>query len=426
MASFHQSFQVIKRSVGRSAVAAAAYRSGSRLEDERSGRISDYSRRAGVVHTEIMAPEEAPDWARDRGQLWNRIEAVERRKDAQLAREVNMALPHELTPEARLELVRDYIRVEFVARGMVADFAIHEPVPEKGDSRNVHVHVMLTMRQIGRNGFFRTKTREWNTDDQLVAWRSAWAEAQNRALTRANVRARVDHRSLAAQRTDARARGDQGLAAQLDRVPEIHIGPQSHAAVQRGHTLESRERERGLRKQPRRKGWTETVEGNTRAMPTRPARGPLARRQIRYPQIDRGTRAVWNAVLVERNQGRAFKRAEHRERQAARLRESERRALRTAREIERQLAAMPKAWPWQSGRNQKALAQRAALETIRRLALKRAQRSRALLGDVELILANLLHVRGLHQERHRALVRSMLPGVERARQQGRGRSADWF
>eukprot|EP01037_Dinobryon_pediforme_P017090 gene17090-17280_t len=209
---------------------AAAYRAAGRFKDERTGQVHDFSRRRGVVHSEILAPEDAPEWALDRVQLWNRVEASEKRKDAQVAREINLALPHELNGEERLALLRGYVRDQFVSRGMVADIAIHEPV--------------------GAGGLFRTKTREWNADEQLTAWRASWAETQNRALALGGHSVQVDHRSLAAQREAAAKRGDRDQAAALDRQPEIHVGPKARAAARREFPLQSRERVVGGPVQP--------------------------------------------------------------------------------------------------------------------------------------------------------------------------------
>lgn len=231
MASYHLSAQPVKRSEGRSVVAMAAYRAGVLLRDERRGVEADYRRRQGVLHSEIMAPEGAAEWLYDREELWNVVERMEVRRDAQLAREINMALPHELTDEQRLMLVRDFIREQFVALGMVADFAIHAPVPGKGDDpRNFHVHVLLTLRKAGYWGLWRVKTREWNSDEMLAKWRAAWAQHQNRALRGLGFSARVDHRSFAARRREAEEKGQRRKVALLDRVPELHVGPKAKKA----------------------------------------------------------------------------------------------------------------------------------------------------------------------------------------------------
>jgi hypothetical protein len=114
---------VISRSKGRSATAASAYHAAERVRDARTGEVHDYTRKDGVLHTEILAPEHAPDWARDRSSLWNAVEAIERRKDAQVSREVRVALPSELTSEQNRDLVRGFVQAQFVACGMVADIA---------------------------------------------------------------------------------------------------------------------------------------------------------------------------------------------------------------------------------------------------------------------------------------------------------------
>lgn len=195
--------------------------------------MADFSRRRGVVHREIMAPDGAEPWVTNREELWNRAEATERRKDAQLAREIELALPHELTHDQRLELLRAYVQRNFVARGMVADIAIHEPHSDAaGDKRNVHAHVMLTLRGLRGSGF-GPKVREWNEKHQVSHWREGWAEAQNDSLERAGHSARVDHRSYAAQ----------GIA----QTPQIHEGPKTRRMKQRGYEPASRIIERRTR-----------------------------------------------------------------------------------------------------------------------------------------------------------------------------------
>ena len=189
--------------------AAAAYRSAERILDERTAMLHDYTRRGGVEHTEVMAPHDAPSWVQDRAALWNAVEQAEKRKDAQLAREIQLSLPHELTPEERRELARSFVQQSFVDRGMVADLAIHGP-DRQGDQRNHHAHVLLTMRDIVDDGFGK-KNRGWNDRELIEEWRQEWAMEQNRALEQAGHDIRVDHRSLA----------DQGI----DREPEPKLGP---------------------------------------------------------------------------------------------------------------------------------------------------------------------------------------------------------
>jgi ATP-dependent exoDNAse (exonuclease V) alpha subunit len=201
MAIFRFEMKLVRRAAGRSIVAAAAYRSGSKLIDQRTGESADYTRRQGVIHTEILAPQGAPKWALDRARLWNAVEAGERRKDAQLAREAILALPCELDATAQIALVRRFARTAFVAKGMVVDIAIHRPIPP-ADSRNVHAHLLLTLRRPTIKGF-GPKVREWNDRELLRAWRRDWASSVNQALAEAGIERQVDHRSRRAQRRSA-------------------------------------------------------------------------------------------------------------------------------------------------------------------------------------------------------------------------------
>lgn len=246
MAIYHLSAKVISRAGGRSSVAAAAYRTAGRLHDDRQGLEHDYSRKGGVVHSEIMAPENAPDWMRDRNQLWNAVEIAEKRRDAQLAREIEVSLPRELDRDQRLELLRGFIQREFVDRGMIADVAVHEGKARDGYGQP-HAHVMLTMRELTGDGFGK-KDRSWNAPDFLVGWREAWARDTNIALERAGRSERIDHRSLDAQRSEAeqqveraRASGQEKLVfehekkvIELSREPEPKIGPSANAQEKRG------------------------------------------------------------------------------------------------------------------------------------------------------------------------------------------------
>ena len=237
---------MISRSQGRSATAAIAYRVAERIDDRRTGLVFDYAKRGGVDHTEILAPAHAPDWVSDRSELWNRVEEAETRKNSQVAREVRVALPAELTHEARVALVRDFAQAQFVDRGMVADIALHAPGRE-GDERNHHAHILLTTREIGPEGF-TTKNRAWNAKEALEGWREAWARDSNVALERAGVEDRVDHRTLEAQRdeafelaAEARERGDEAeelvqtvRAVELDRPPLPQLSPGAWQMKERG------------------------------------------------------------------------------------------------------------------------------------------------------------------------------------------------
>lgn len=246
MAIYHLSAKVISRAEGRSSVAAAAYRTAGRLRDDRQGLVHDYSRKGGVVHFEIMAPEIVPDWMRDRDQLWNAVEVVEKRRDAQLAREIEVALPRELDRGERLELLREFVQREFVDRGMIADVAVHESKARDGQSQP-HAHIMLTMRELTGEGFGK-KDRSWNATDLLVGWREAWARDANAALERAGRSERIDHRSLDVQRAEAEQQVEcarRGLqeelalehekkVVQLSREAEPKIGPSANAQEKRG------------------------------------------------------------------------------------------------------------------------------------------------------------------------------------------------
>ena len=249
MAIYHCAVKIISRSSGRSSVGAAAYRAGERLENERDGRVHDYTEKGGVVHTEIMTPDNAPEWAKDREKLWNEVEKAEKSIDAQLCREVEIALPTELTPEQQKELVRDYVKENFVDRGMIADVAIHD----KGDG-NPHAHILLTMREVDRDGNWQQKckkeyeldkdgnkqrlpsgnykcrkieTNDWNKKESLEKWREGWEKTANRHLEKAGHEARIDRRSLK----------DQGI----NREPQIHEGRAAQIQkkeAQRGKSVE--------------------------------------------------------------------------------------------------------------------------------------------------------------------------------------------
>ena len=201
MASYHFSAQVISRSSGRSAVAAAAYRSRGELQDQRYGKSHNYSDREDLEHSEIVAPEAAPEWMRDREALWNGVEAAEKRKDAQLSREFEIALPRELTPDQRRELVRDFVQTEFVDRGMIADINIHNITASDGGEQP-HAHIMTTMRDIDGDQFGK-KNRAWNDKALLENQRESWASFANGHLTLAGHVSMIDHRSLEKQREEA-------------------------------------------------------------------------------------------------------------------------------------------------------------------------------------------------------------------------------
>jgi len=242
---------MISRSSGRSATAASAYRTAKDIEDRRTGLRFDYARRSGVNHTEIVAPEHAPDWVHDTSELWNRVEEAEPRKNSQVAREVRVALPCEISHEQRIELVRGFCQSQFVDRGMVAEIALHTP-SDVGDERNHHAHIMLTTREIGAEGF-TVKNRDWNAVELLEDWREAWALVVNAALERYGVGERVDHRTLAVQREEALERADQASergdkreeleqrvrAMVLDRAPLPQLSAGAWQMKERGEDVEA-------------------------------------------------------------------------------------------------------------------------------------------------------------------------------------------
>lgn len=216
MAIYHFSAQVIGRSSGRSSVAAAAYRLGVSMDDARTGQRHDYTRKGGVDGWEHMTPPGAPGAMTDPAQCWNSVEQVEKRQDAQLCRELNMALPRELTPQQMQELTRAWVGKNCVDRGMVATVAWHHL-----DGENPHAHVMLSMRELTPEGWGK-KARDWNSKEVLEQWRESWGQEANKALELAGSQARIDHRSLK----------DQGL----EQEPQRHMGPKATAIERRGET----------------------------------------------------------------------------------------------------------------------------------------------------------------------------------------------
>ena len=243
MASYHLSVKTIKRSAGRSVTAAAAYRAGERIECQREGRLHDYTRKQGIEETFIVAPERSPAWAQDRSALWNAAEASETRRNSVTGREWELALPSEIGAAERSRIVRDFAQ-ELVGRyGVAVDVAIHAPHRE-GDQRNHHAHVLTTTRQLEPEGF-AAKTRVLDSAKtggvEIEQMRGVWAELQNRALERAGEHERVDHRSLEKQRETALDRGDEVRAVELDRDPELKLGPAANSMERREKATAERE-----------------------------------------------------------------------------------------------------------------------------------------------------------------------------------------
>jgi ATP-dependent exoDNAse (exonuclease V) alpha subunit len=204
MAIYHLSVKIIGRGSGRSSVASAAYRSGSKIRNERAGMLHNYTRKTGIAHSEILLPETAPPEFQDRSVLWNAVETSEKRRDAQTAREVEAALPRELNLQESIELLHEYIQDNFVSAGMCADLSVHDK-----EDGNPHAHIMLTTRDVTKKGF-GGKNRDWNDKALLESWREKWAEVCNKRLQEKGLAERIDHRTLK----------EQGI----DRKPTLHVG----------------------------------------------------------------------------------------------------------------------------------------------------------------------------------------------------------
>ncbi|WLF71112.1 MobQ family relaxase (plasmid) [Clostridium septicum] len=262
MAIYHFSAQIISRSNGSSSVGSSAYRSGEKIENERTGEVHDYTRKTGIEYTEIIAPSNAPEWASDRTKLWNEVEKIEKSKNSQLAREINIALPKELSLEKQIELTREFVKDTFVDKGMVADISIHDT--QKG---NPHAHIMLTMRPF-ENGEWgakskkeyvldkqgnkqydkksRTykcktvKTTDWDNKEKIEEWREQWAKHTNKSLERAGIADRVDHRSYKDQGINKVATKHEGqvVRAMESRGQETDIGSYNKKVIEHNKMLE--------------------------------------------------------------------------------------------------------------------------------------------------------------------------------------------
>ena len=287
MAIYHLEAKVVSRGAGRSAVAASAYLSCSRLYNDYDGIQHDYTKKQGLVWQEVFLPEYAPQEWQDREKLWNAVEEVETAKDSRLAREFVVALPIELNRKEQIALLQEFIREQFVSDGMCADAAIHDT-----DGHNPHAHILLTVRPLDERGKWQYKAEKeylcmkngeergftaaefrvaqnegwekqypykvgkkkvymtpsdaeaqgliradkhpkstrygrqnpiserWNSEEQLLTWRAAWADVSNRYLEHAGREERIDHRSNA-------ARG-------LDEIPTIHEGVTAQALERKG------------------------------------------------------------------------------------------------------------------------------------------------------------------------------------------------
>jgi len=242
-----------------SAVGASAYRSGEILKNEYDGITHDFTRKRGIVHTEILLPPHAPPDFADRSTLWNAVEKIEKAKNSQLAREIEVALPVELDREKQIQLVREYVQANFVSDGMCADIAIHDK-----KNGNPHAHIMLTMRPLEqsgewgakskkeyildkngqriklKNGSFKTRKvdlTDWNDKDKAELWRQAWADVTNRYLAGQNIPQRIDHRSYERQG--------------VEQIPTVHMGVAATQMERRGIVTEKGGKNRQIREQNR-------------------------------------------------------------------------------------------------------------------------------------------------------------------------------
>lgn len=217
MAIFHLHAKIIGRSNGQSSLASAAYRSGEELEDFRTREIHRHGRAERVAHNEIIAPPDAPDWARSRADLWNQVEARESRKNSQLSREFELALPRELNLYQQRKLVRSWVAAELTPHGVIADVAVH--VDDRNN--NPHAHIMTTLRSVSDEGWAAHKLRSFEDRAALANWRESWANHANAALERAGREERIDHRSHA----------DRGL----EEEPTIKEGWVARQMTSNGH-----------------------------------------------------------------------------------------------------------------------------------------------------------------------------------------------
>ena len=255
IAIYHCSIKIVSRGKGKSAVAAAAYRSGEKLTNEWDGLTHDYTKKGGVVHSEILLPAHAPPAFSDRSTMWNSVELSEKSNNAQLAREVEIALPVELSGEEQTRLVREYCSSQFVSKGMIADFNLHDT-----GGGNPHAHILLTMRPLDEKGAWlpkskkeyvldengekirlpsgRYKTRkvdlvDWNNRENAEVWRRAWADLANEYLAQNNRPERIDHRSYERQG--------------IDQIPTVHVGVAASQMEKKGIVTERGELNRSIK-----------------------------------------------------------------------------------------------------------------------------------------------------------------------------------
>lgn len=318
MAIFHLSVKIISRSSGRSAIAAAAYRAGEKLKnEEKGGKIHDFSRKKGVIYSEIQLPENAPNEFKDRQTLWNKVQDVEKRADAQLAREVEVALPQELDRKNQIKLVHDYVQKQFVEKGMIADWSIHD----KGDG-NPHAHIMLTTRSLKKDGSWAPKQKstylldkngekvpqideetgkqkigargrkmwkritisynDWNNRENVELWRNEWAKQVNSYLEPSK---KIDNRSYKRQ----------GIA----KIPTIHEGYVARKIEKRGGNSDRVEINRSIKK-------INSIENNIMILLDKIKKIKMQRKLLRKLR-ERAIKAMLKLIRDKKKQYQLFK-----------------------------------------------------------------------------------------------------------------------
>ena len=260
MALFHLAVTQVKRSAGQSAIASAAYRAGERLYSEYYGEYSDYTHKGGVICSDILLPPQAPPEYQNRQTLWNAVENAERGKDAQLAYSFDIALQNEFSLEENIALARQFLLEQFVSRGMVVDFAVHQPDKEDGGILNPHFHVLCPIRPIREDGkwgfkqrrvyrldedgnrildskgkplFDAAPTTDWGSPETLEHWRETWAGMCNAKFEEKGLTCRIDHRSY--------------LRQGLDLLPTVHEGPAVRQMEARGIATDKGELNRWIK-----------------------------------------------------------------------------------------------------------------------------------------------------------------------------------
>jgi ATP-dependent exoDNAse (exonuclease V) alpha subunit len=250
MAIFHLSVKYISRNQGRSSVGASAYRAGEKLYNDYDGQTHDYTKKSGIIHKEILLPENAPQEFYDRQTFWNAVEQSEKRKDSRTAREIEIALPRELSIDEQVNLVRGYVQDNLISRGMCVDVSIHsghqhrrdiENIESKSDNiifpNNPHAHILIASRPVEKDGFCKKKNREWESPQNVRTWREQWANAQNREFERKGLGVRVSHES--------------NINRGIKEEPTKHLGHKAHALEKRGIRTERGDENRKIQERNR-------------------------------------------------------------------------------------------------------------------------------------------------------------------------------